>query len=88
VAAMPPHSTQISAYRVTFSSLEIKKSLMGPNLENMVNGAAVRSAFDQFGRGDDGGVSQCVVMVKEHFFFAKWGCFFCNSASNRPNNSA
>jgi len=36
----PPHSTQISARWVTFSSLETKRSRTGPNLENTVNGAA------------------------------------------------
>jgi len=39
----PPHSTQISVQRVTFSSLETKRSHTGPNLENMVYGVAVRS---------------------------------------------
>jgi len=32
----PPHLTQISVQRVTFSSLETKISHTGPNLENMV----------------------------------------------------
>jgi len=38
-----PHSTQISVQRVTFSSLETKRSHTGPNLEKMVDGVAVRS---------------------------------------------
>ena len=38
----PPRSTEISARRVTFSSLETKRSRT-PNLENTVDGAAARS---------------------------------------------
>ena len=32
--------------------------------------------FDQFVRGDGGGVSRCVFMVKGHFFICKMGQFF------------
>jgi len=39
----PPHSTQISVQRVTFLSSVTKRSHTGPNLENMVDGVAVRS---------------------------------------------
>ena len=34
------------------------------------------ASFDQFGRGDGGGVSRCVVMVEEHFFLRQMGPFF------------
>jgi hypothetical protein len=44
--------------------------------------------FDQIGHGNGKSVSQCIVMVEEHFFLCQMGSFFCNSASNRPNNLA
>ena len=50
-----------------------KKNLTGPNT---VDGAAVRSAIRPIYRGDDGGVSRCVVMVEEHFFLCQMEPFF------------
>lgn len=44
--------------------------------------------FDQFGLGKGRRVSWFVVMLEEHFLFAKCGRLFCNSASNTPHNSA
>ena len=32
--------------------------------------------LEQFGRGDDGGVSRCVVIMEKHFFRRQTGPFF------------
>jgi len=58
---------------VTFSGLETKRSHTGPNLENMVDGVA---EFDQFGLGEGGSVSRCVVMMEEHIFLRQVGPYF------------
>ena len=82
------HSTQLSARRVTFSSLETTKSRTGPNLENTVKGSAVCMAIWP--------IWPCLRRrcepVRCHGgrarFLSQIGQFFCNSASNRPNSSA
>ena len=72
----PPHSTQISARWVTFSSLETKKITWGQIWRIRWMGQQFFVQFDQFGHGVGRGVSRCVVMVKEHFFYCQMGPFF------------
>jgi len=51
---------------------------MEPNLENTVDGKQCIVQFDKFGRGNNGGVSRCIVMVEEHFFL----CACCPELAN------
>jgi len=72
----PPHSTQISVQRMTFSSLETKRSHTGPNLENMADGVAVRSPIRPIWPPRGPSVNRCVVMMEVHFILRQMGPYF------------